>query len=682
MYCSKCGKEIGENNNFCTNCGNQVTSILNSQVVVNEPKKKNNWVNMVLIGVIAVILFLIGFDMIHKFIDKSRTRTIMIYMAGADLESKAGLASRDLLDISYTKTRENNTKVLLMAGGSKAWHNSYVDSNKTAIYELKEGGFVKVDNRALTNMGTSENLSYFLNYVYDNYKGSKYNLIFWNHGGAVDGNEYDELNSMDNLSIPELKKAFEDSPFKDKNKLDAVSFRTCLNSTIEIANMLKDYSKYFVASEEVTIGSYFDSALSFINDVKPTDNQEKYGKKQIENYKRSLTSACNMRTSKDSEENLCYNFTYSIVDLSKIDDVNKKLDEFSLDINKKLNTNYNDIVKKRALLKQYPLTDGDDYDMVDLVDLANKLSEYSPTSKALIESINNAVIYNATNNDYSNGLSIYFPYNAASFLSKYFSFSSSKNYADLITNFYGMKKTVINDSFDTFFTTKGKAKTTKAGTADFEIELTDEQVANFAQASCYIFVDMKDGYHKLVYKSNSPYLDGNKLKVNVKGKMLRISDSEYEDTSEWLRLIEQDTGDDYVESNTVFILTRGFKNTDIATVTVRVDKEHPKGFIKSVVLNNKDKNNETMFFSKNAVNIKDYNFIEVGSQAYQITDESGKFRSDFLKHSNGVFTGIYFATNMFKLIPEDFNSKYDYYGVFSIKDVADNVYYSDIVKMN
>ena len=89
-----------------------------------------------------------------------------------------------------------------------------------------------------------------------------------------------------------------------------------------------------------------------------------------------------------------------------------------------------------------------------------------------------------------------------------------------------------------------------------------------------------------------------------------------------------------------------------------------------------------MFFSNNAIKITDYPTIQVINQSYKITDANGKFNSEFLKYGNGIYTGMEFTTNMIKLIPEDFNSKYDYYGVFAIKDVADNIYYSDIVKMN
>ena len=53
-----------------------------------------------------------------------------------------------------------------------------------------------------------------------------------------------------------------------------------------------------------------------------------------------------------------------------------------------------------------------------------------------------------------------------------------------------------------------------------------------------------------------------------------------------------------------------------------------------------------------------------------------------MKHGSGEYTGYRLATNMVKLIPEDFNGNFDYYGVFAIKDIAGNTYYSDLVKMN
>ncbi len=676
MNCQKCGNVVPNNSKFCPSCGNPIVV----EPVITNKKKIN--INHILIGLISLVVVVIVFVGVFALVNSNRTRTIMIYMVGADLESGSGLATRDLSDLDYNKIKANNTKVILMAGGSKGWHNNYIDSTKTAIYELTANGFAKVDNHDLSNMGQAENLSYFLNYGYKNYKSSKYNLIFWNHGGAVDGSEYDELNRHDNLSIPEFKEAFDNSPFKN-HKLDVISFRTCLNSTIEVANTLKHYAKYMVASEEVTVGSKKASALTYLNSVKPSDKPLEFGKKQIEGYKSSVTDTCNYMMDSDLDVNICVNYTYSVIDLSKIDEVNKNLDNFSNDINNKIITNYNDIVKVRAALNQYP-NDDLSYDMVDLVDLTTKLKKYSSNSDKLLKSITEAVVYNSTNNEYSNGLSIYFPYNSSDFLKIYPSISSSSNYNNMVNNFYNKKSGVKSNAFDNFSMKKADSKKTESGDADFEISLSDDQVKNYASAVCYVFVDMKDGYHKLVYLSRSPYLEGNKLKVKVNGKMLRMSDSEYEDldSSEWLQLVEQEAKDDYVESNSVFILDYGLKRSDVVTATIRIDKDHPNGYIKSLVTTSKDDTKSVKYLSENMVKLTDYATVKVANQSYKITDDNGRFNSNFLSAGNGVYTGKYFATNAIKLIKEDFNSEYDYYGVFAVKDISGSLYYSDIVKMN
>ncbi len=676
MYCSNCGTNQNNNNIFCVKCGVPIR-----QTSPLKKEKKKISINTILIILICIVLLstILGVGFI---VTQNKKRVILIYMVGSDLESKSGLASRDLLDIDYEKTSKNGTKVLLMAGGARSWNNSFVNTLETSIYELQENGFQKVEERSLSNMGTAQTLSYFLNFGYERYKRVKFDLIFWNHGGAVDGNEYDQLHFNDNLKIPELREAFDSSPFKNRNKLEVISFRTCLNSTIEMANLLKNYSKYLVASEEVTVGSKFASALSFINDITKKDKAIDYATKEIDNYKNTITTLCNMVQIESKEENYCVNTTYSAIDLSKIDRINKELDSFSKELNDNISTKYNEIAKLRSNLEQYG-EDQKEYDMIDLYDLANKLKNYNSASKVMKE-IDNAVIYNFTNNDYSHGISIYFPYNSSDFLQDYNLISSSKTYTDFIQTFY-TKKTSQNKGIGF---SKGKTETIKKdnGEADFSITLTEEEKNNFAKANCLVFVDMKDGYHKLLYISKSPILEGNELKDTLKGKMLRISNIDYEDekSSEWLTLVEQESKEDYIEAKNVMILRYGQKHSDVAVATIRIDSSHPKGYIKSLIINDKDtsETNKKMYFSEEAIKIDDYSLIETVTQSYKITTDDNKFDPNYLKNGNKKYTGKVFPTNAYKFILEDFNSKYDYYGVFQIEDIYGNITYSNLVKMN
>ena len=676
MFCSNCETNQSNSKKYCVKCGAKLR-----QIESPKKEKKKISINTILIILICIVVLstILGVGFI---ITQNKKRVILIYMVGSDLESKSGLASRELLDIDYEKTNKSGTKVLLMAGGAKSWNNSFVNTLETSIYELQENGFQKIEARSLSNMGTSETLSYFLNFGYERYKRVKFDLIFWNHGGAVDGNEYDQLHFNDNLKIPELKEAFEASPFKNRNKLEVISFRTCLNSTIEMANLLKNYGKYLVASEEVTVGSKFASALSFINDITKKDKAIDYATKEIGNYKNTITILCNMSQIESKEENYCVNTTYSAIDLSKIDKINKELDSFSKELNANISTKYNEIAKLRSNLEQYG-EDQKEYDMIDLYDLASKLKNYNSASNVMKE-IDNAVIYNFTNNDYSHGLSIYFPYNSSDFLPDYNLISSSKSYTDFIQTFYA-RKTSQNRGFGF---SKGKTETIKKenGEADFSITLTEEEIKTFAKANCLVFVDMKDGYHKLLYISKSPRLEGYELKDTLKGKMLRISNIDYEDekSSEWLTLVESESKEDYIEAKNVMILRYGQKHSDVAVATIRIDSSNPTGYIKSLIVNDKDtsETNKKMYFSEEAIKLEDYSLIEIETQSYKITTEDNKFDPNYLKNGNKKYTGKIFPTNAYKFILEDFNSKYDYYGVFQIEDIYGNITYSNLVKMN
>ena len=137
----------------------------------------------------------------------------------------------------------------------------------------KINGTIKFENADITDSRTDEiarkgvfmsfqlpeeipgvSVSNFLKYAYDYSKTDEYDLLFWNHGGAIDGSEYDELSNNDNLNLKEMNEALFNSPFKNK-KLEIVIFRTCLNGTVEVNSVFSKYAKYLVASEEITLGA-------------------------------------------------------------------------------------------------------------------------------------------------------------------------------------------------------------------------------------------------------------------------------------------------------------------------------------------------------------------------------------------------------------------------------------------
>ena len=642
------------------------------------PKKKSGFFKKLVFVILILVVFINVRGYLNKIKVENNTRTVMIYMAGADLESEQALGTYDLKSIDYSKTYENNVNVVLMAGGSQAWRNNYVDVSETSIFELKDGGFTKVDVRSQDNMGASDNLLYFLNYVYNNYKTKNYDLIFWNHGAAIDGSEFDTL-SGDNLSLADMDAAFSKSPFTGNNKLEIISFRTCLNGTIEVANLYKNYAKYMVASEEVTIGSSVSSALSFINEINGKDDAISVGTKQINAYDSVVYNVCAV----NNYEGYCQPSTYSVVDLSKIDKINNSLNLFAEDLNNNLTSNYNEFARIRANMFQYG-RDSIAFDMVDLYDLAKKYSSYSKYANQLMSDIDDAVVVNWANSNYSHGLSIYFPYNGSAFLNIYGDVSSANNYGNFINKFYNLKISNIISSYSDFSMLKGKISSIKEDKCDFELQLNDEQVSNFAKAQYYVFVDTKDGYYQILYSGKDVDLDGNTLKAKVQGRQLRFSDIEYDDESVWITSYEEEVTDDYVDVFTYATLHNDVLSNQLARIDIRIDKEHPNGFIRSIssATDNEKKNNNMVAFSPVGLKLSDYIFIEFGGQRYKLLNENGEYNPNWYNEGNGIYNGLELVTDEFKFVKEDFSSDYDYYALFRIWDTSNNSYYSNVVKMN
>ena len=604
------------------------------------------------------------------------SRTIMIYMVGSDLELDLGLATIDLEGINYDDLKDNNTNLYVITGGTKEWQNDYIDSEKTTIFKLTGDGYEPVKEYPKQNMGNYEVLKTFLNYVYKDSNTEKYDLIFWNHGGAVHGSEYDEFTN-DNLSLNEMSLALQESKFNEKNKLETVVFRTCLNGTLEVANVFSDYADYMVGSEEITIGtSVGGSVFSFLNNLSTEDNGYDYSIKFIESYKKTIANYCSLYVGSHPYSEYCEDITYAVYDLSKIDNLNSDIDSFFAEVNKNVSSNYAQMIRVRANLVQY----GDDvkeYDMVDLYSLVEQYRDYS-SEKAdkVLKDLDKFIVYNYANINLSKGVSTYFPYKSDRFLSIYDSIKYSDNYSKFIANFSDVKANMSVSNFNVRDNALSMSKVS-SNQADLELELTEEQLENYSTAKYMVFVDVGDGYYRPIRSSRNITLEDNKLKANIKGKQLRITNKET-NNSTWLYLVELESTDDYTKYATNVVLeSKDGENFKAATITIIVDNEHPNGYISSVKsINPKDDN---LGISSICLNINDYMYMNFTGMDYKILDENGNYTNDW--QANGKVSGLQVKIDDYSFEIEDFDSEYTYYGLFIVSDIADESYTSNLIRM-
>ena len=412
MICHNCCHNNREGSSFCEGCGSSLLANTSKPQKLDLTKNQKT----IIIALLSVIVIIFGLLIFMP--DSNKTRTIMIYVVGSNLETDAGIVTKDIASIDPQKIDLKKVNVLLYTGGTKKWHN-FISNEDNGIYILKSNGFEKLKSEQQYNLGDPDTLSNFLKYSYENYKANKYDLILYDHGGAIDGAIYDDI-SKDNLTLEDMETALKNSPFNGNKKLDAVLFRTCLNGTIELANLFYPYANYLIGSEEVSYGSNYTSVLNFINDLKGNDSGKEFGIKFVEAYEQQMSKMF-------SFDDLIY--TYSVIDLSKIPKINELLGTYIQNVD--LSNNYNAISKIRANMYQYGV-ESPSYDMVDLYDLANGMKSYSSNATALMNSIKDAVVYTYANNSYSHGLSVYFPYNGAYFLKGYTDITPAKNYSDLI----------------------------------------------------------------------------------------------------------------------------------------------------------------------------------------------------------------------------------------------------------
>lgn len=607
------------------------------------PKKNKSKKSLFIIIPILIIVPIIAVLIINMTLNNSpyKYRTFMLYMVGSDLESDGSMATFDLNDIKGSNIDLKNNNVILMVGGSKKWHN-FVNEDEVGIYELTSSGFSKLKSYDVTSMGSSNTLNGFLNFVTEKYESEKYDMIFWNHGLGSVGLEVDEL-SDDYLNITELKSAFDDSIFANQ-KLELVIFNNCLSGNIHFASVMKNYAEYMVASEEIMyVGSPIDR-LNFLNDVEKDNNGYDIGLLYVNRSDKSIKNLNNTKY-----KNL--DSTLSIIDLSKIDEVEKSMGEFFNSI--ELDDNYRSVSFARRRTNTYGV-DEYDFDTVDLYSFAEKLSYLSNNEKLenLKDSIKSAVVYNSSFNSYSNGLSVYFPY------------YGSDDY--ISTHLYAFDKLWNNDYLNfinKYVELTSSAKRAKrAGVEDkilllendikyddksINIELTDEEKDSFQDANIYLF-EKKDNKYKLLLKSNDYNIENNVVSFN-NIKLLKTSNNEIVSS-----IYEK-------EINRVYGLLNEID------VVVKVQNDEGKASINNVLVDSKDKPVGGLIeFDNESINY----YSTYYSFDTDVVDSEWKENStkELLNNINN------------ELIIEESNLK-DFYVLIEINDINNDELYSKIIQI-
>lgn len=324
------------------------------------------------------------------------TVTVMVYMCGTDLESKYGMATKDLQEM-LSATIAKNVNIIVLTGGCKAWKNSEISSSKNQIFKVENKKLVKLeDNFGTKAMTDPDNLTNFIDYCEENYDADRNMLILWDHGGgSLTGYGYDEKSgSSASMTLSKINGALK----KAGCKFDFIGFDACLMATLETALVCESYADYLIGSEETEPGTgwYYTKWLTKLseNTSIPTVELASY---IIDDF---VASCCSSTPSAK--------VTLSVTDLSELaGTVPESFRDFAASTNEMIRSDdYKQISDARAGARQFSASSK--LNQVDMIDFAERIG--TDESNALAKALQSCVKYNKTTIARSHGLSIYFPY--------------------------------------------------------------------------------------------------------------------------------------------------------------------------------------------------------------------------------------------------------------------------------
>ena len=328
--------------------------------------------------------------------------TIFVYLCGSDLESDGGAASSDIEE-AFAARGSGQVKVVYQTGGSYFWYQN-INENRVQRYLLEDGDLTLVDEKPEANMGTASTLADFLSWGVSNYPSERMGLILWDHGsGSINGVCFDEQYDYDSLTLGELDHALNQVYDQMTDRFEFIGFDACLMSTLETANVLTPYARYMYASQEMEPGSGWDYT-SLLNNLAANPDQD--GAQLGEKVCREYYDHC-----ADYGFGSQRSATFSIIDLSKIDDVLISMNEAFRVVYEQ--GDLGDVT--RAVLEADSFGGNSVIEgysnMLDLGNMLDQLSGYGQEVRDALQTLQSCVLYTMNGRLHKNasGLSVYYP---------------------------------------------------------------------------------------------------------------------------------------------------------------------------------------------------------------------------------------------------------------------------------
>ena len=413
--------------------------------------------------------------------------TLMIYMAGSDLETQNGAASADIREMLDAGCDFSRMNVVILAGGAERWHLG-LSPDELSVLQLGARGMRVVQRLPLASMGQPDTLTSFLNYAVSAFPARDYALIFWNHGGGpMEGVCYDEKFNRDRLSLPELDRALAAGPFSPERPLSWIGFDACLMASVEAAGVCSGYARYMIASQETEPFTGWN--YSFLAGAAASAPDE---------LARNIVDAY-MAAAPDNPM-----LTLSCVNLSRMGTVMVTLSGFFTALRDQLNADtFSALSNLRRDTRSFGRTTTlSDYDLADLGHLCSQYAPLAPAQAAALQAaLDSAVICNSSRQTDAHGLSIYSPYyNKTAYGSSWLAAGRELNFSGAYSSWISRYASFwLGDQLADWTGLTGRAlPAAEDGSQTLELPLTKDQEAHFADARVVILRDQ--GYDNAYFK--------------------------------------------------------------------------------------------------------------------------------------------------------------------------------------
>ena len=440
--------------------------------------------------------------------------TVMVYMCGSNLESGYGYATRDLQEMMESGFPMDEVNLLVMTGGSSRW-TLHPDQAGNEILQIGRGRQRTVRQAEQMNMGDSATLTSLLAFGRENYPAERYALILWDHGGGpMEGACWDELFSLDNLSLDEITEGIRNAGYPEK--LSWIGFDACLMSSLEVASALSPYAEYMIASQETEPSCGWNYA--FLKDLGTDAAGADTGRRIVETYF-------------EGQEDTGDILTMACLDLSGTAGVVDAMDAFFTDSSLPVTEGTFALLSgargsAAGFGKAVKAGGEDGYDLVDAKGLITSLRGEGAAAARLLQALDAMVVCSRSNEDGADGVSLYHPY------------ANKQKYAGVWRE--GYERLHFSAGYAAYIRAFGDvllggeitdwSGVTASGAEEenrFTLQLTEEQRENFDSAQLLVMYDLSESggledHCGLIYTGKAEMDENGLVSASYSGRSLFI----------------------------------------------------------------------------------------------------------------------------------------------------------------